>query len=146
MTVVLDAYALIALLRGEPAAADVADVLRRNSVVMTVTGVAEVVDHMVRVAGAELDEVLLDLASIGLLDAPPLENRTAIAAGALRAAHYHRSRCAVSLADCLAAETARSLGAALCTSDPHLFDVCHAEGVDVVVLPDSAGERWRPTR
>jgi predicted nucleic acid-binding protein len=142
VTVVLDAYALIAALRGEPAAAEVADVLRRRDVVMTVARVAEVVDHVVRVAGVDIDEVLLDLASIGVLDAPPLDSTTAIAAGALRAARYHRSTCAVSLADCVAAETARRLGAALCASDPHLLDVCHFEGIDVVVLPDSTGERW----
>jgi predicted nucleic acid-binding protein len=145
VTVILDAFAVIAALRGEPAAPEVSQVLRHQDVVLPSLGLAEVIDHMVRVAGADLDEVLLDLASIGLLDMQPLDNSAAIAAGALRAARYHSSRCAVSLADCVAAETARSMGASLCTSDPHLLDVCHAEGIDVVALPDSTGQRWSPT-
>jgi predicted nucleic acid-binding protein len=145
VTVVLDAFAVIAALRGEPAAPEVSQMLRHHDVVLTSLGLAEVIDHMVRVAGADLDEVLLDLASIGLLDVQPLDNRTVISAGALRAARYHRSRCVVSLADCVAAETARSMGGSLCTSDPHLLDVCHAEGIDVVALLDSTGQRWTPT-
>lgn len=140
---VLDAFALLALLKGEPAANEVAAILRTGDGVLTVVGVAEVVDHLVRVAGQDDDEVALDLAQLGLLDAPALDAATAFAAGAARARHYHRRNRAVSLADCLAAETARSAGAPVATADPHLLDLCRAEGIAVVALPDSQGRTWR---
>jgi predicted nucleic acid-binding protein len=67
-------------------------------------------------------------------------------AGRLRARRYHRARCAVSMADCIAAQTARSKGEPLATSDPHLLDLCHEEGILTVVLPGSDGSRWtRPS-
>jgi len=54
-------------------------------------------------------------------------------------------------ADCIAAQTARSKAEPLATSDPHLLDLCHAEGIATVVLPGSDGpdgsrpvERTRP--
>lgn len=63
-------------------------------------------------------------------------------AGLLRARTYHRTTCAVSLADCVAVEAARRHSASLASSDPHLLDVCHAEGVDTIPLPDQAGRVW----
>ena len=144
--IVLDAYAVIALLRGEAAADAVAELLRTNECVLTATGVAEVVDHLVRIVGADPDDVLLDLASLGLLDAAPLEPLTAARAGVLRAERYHRTRCAVSMADCIVVASARALDAVVCTSDPHLLDVCHADGIAVHVLPGSDGGRWTSDR
>lgn len=61
---------------------------------------------------------------------------------ACRARHYHRRDRAVSLADCVVAETARSLDAPVASSDPHLLDLCHDERIAVMVLPDSAGNMW----
>ncbi len=46
-----------------------------------------------------------------------------------RARHDHRTRCAVSLADCVVAEVARAANAPVATSNPHLLDVCHAENI-----------------
>jgi len=60
----------------------------------------------------------------------------------LRAQHYHRRTCAISLADCVAAETACATGSALATSDPHLLDTCHAEEITTNPLPDSTGNVW----
>jgi predicted nucleic acid-binding protein len=65
-------------------------------------------------------------------------------AGLLRARHYHRKNRAVSLADCIAAETARSTDALLASADPHLLDLCRDEGIAVIPLPDSAGQIWSP--
>ncbi len=67
------------------------------------------------------------------------------AAGRLRACHYHRKRWAVSMADCIAAETARSRNEQLATLDPDLLDVCHAENIARVVLPQSDGSTWSPS-
>lgn len=94
--------------------------------------------------GADEEDAALDLAQLGLLDGIGVESWIGVAAGRLRARHYHRARCAVSLADCVAAEIARSRDEALATSDPHLLDVCHAEAIAVVVLPGANGSRWTP--
>jgi predicted nucleic acid-binding protein len=61
-------------------------------------------------------------------------------AGRLRAKHYHRERMAVSLADCMAAATALSMGRALATSDPALATLVRAEGGDIHGLPGSKGQ------
>jgi predicted nucleic acid-binding protein len=65
-------------------------------------------------------------------------------AGRLRARYYHHTRCAVSMADCLAAAVANDRAVPLATSDPHLLELCHSEGIDTVVLPGSNGARWSP--
>lgn len=145
--ILLDAYAVLAFLKDEPAAGEVARLLRADEdAALTALGVAEVVDHLVRVAGADPDEAALDLAQLGLTDAVEVDAGTAIGAGLLRARHYHRRDRAVSLADCVAAETARLTGSGLATSDPHLLDLCQAEDIAVIPLPDTAGSTWRPRR
>lgn len=141
---VFDSYAVLAYLKDEPAAAEVRPLLDGDAS-LTALGVAEVLDHLVRIIGADEEEAALDLAQLNLLDGIPVGSAIGVAAGRLRARHYHRSRCAVSLADCVAAGVARSGEVALATSDPHLLDVCHAEGIDVIVLPSSTGSRWAPT-
>lgn len=139
---VLDAYAVVAHLRDEPAASEVSSLLEAGGATLTAVGLGEVIDHLVRQAGADEEVATLDLAQLGLLDAATVGSRIGAAAGRLRARHYHRIRCSVSMADCIAAETARYRSEALATSDPHLLDVCHAEGIAVVVLPGSDGSRW----
>ena len=141
--IVLDAYAVIALLRDEPAASDVQRLIEGDGdATLTVLGLAEVLDYLVRLAGVDEDEAALDLAQLGLADPPALAPDIAVRAGLLRARHYHRCDRAISLADCVAAETARSLDAPLATSDPHLLDTCAAEGIAVMVLPDARGAVW----
>lgn len=143
---ILDAYAVLAYLKAEPAATEVRALLDEPDASLTTLGVAEVLDHLVRIVGADEDEATLDLAQFGLIDGIPIDSAAGVAAGRLRSRRYHRTRCAVSLADCVAAEIARSLQQPLATSDPHLLDVCHAEGLDVVVLPGSNGTRWSPAK
>ena len=87
----------------------------------------------------------MDVAQLRLNDPVPIDEKLAAAAGRLRARRYHRVRCAVSLADCLAAEIARALARSLATSDPALLDVCHDEGIAVTVLTGSDGSRWTPS-
>lgn len=139
---VLDAYAVIALLRAEPAATEVDVLLERGDAALTAVGVGEVLDHLIRLVGVNEEEAALDVAQLGLLDGTSVTAALGGAAGRLRARHYHRTRCAVSMADCVAAETARTLGEALATSDPHLLDVCLAEGISSIVLPQSDGSVW----
>jgi PIN domain nuclease of toxin-antitoxin system len=141
---VLDAYAVLAFLRGEAAAAAVGSLLGTPPASLTVLAVAEVLDHLVRLAGVDEDDAALDLAQLGLLDGIPVPAATGVAAGLLRARRYHRTRCAVSLADCVAAEVARARHEPLATSDPHLLDVCHTEGIPVAVVPGPDGTAWYP--
>ncbi|MGQ0745122.1 MAG: PIN domain-containing protein [Acidimicrobiales bacterium] len=141
---VLDAYAVLAYLKGEAAAPEVRVVLDDPSASLTAVGLAEVIDHLMRVVGANEDDAILDLAQLGRLDGRVVDSSLGMAAGRLRARHYHRRRCQVSLADCVAAEAARAGGEPLATADPQLLDVCHAEGISVVVLSDSSGTRWIP--
>lgn len=141
---VLDAYAVIAFLRAEPAAAHVKAVLKQADAALTAVGVAEVLDHLIRIVGADEEDATLDLAQLGLVDGLPVTPDLGAAAGRLRARHYHRKQCAVSMADCIAAETARSRNEQLATSDPHLLDLCHAEDIAHLVLPQSDGSTWSP--
>src|SRR5581483_4990270 len=104
--------------REEPAAAGVAAILAAGPAALTAVGVGEVIDHLVRIVGADEEEAALDLAQLGLLDALPVDAAIGSAAGRLRARRYHRTRCAISMADCLAAEAARAGRHALVTSDP----------------------------
>ncbi len=143
--IVLDAYAVLAFLKREQAAADVRALLAGTEpAALTPLGVAEVIDHLVRLVGADEEAATLDLAQLHLLDPAALDARTATAAGRLRARRYHRTRCSVSLADCVAAEVARRDGARLATSDPHLLDVCHLEEIAVHPLPATDGSSWSP--
>ena len=141
--IVLDAYAVLAILEGEYAAQQVRDLIERDEdAALTLLGVTEVIDYLVRLAGADTEEAALDLTQLGLADPPTLDRALATQAGLLRARHYNRRTRAISLADCVAAETARGLNARLATADRPLLDTCAAEGIAVVPLPDSTGAVW----
>jgi predicted nucleic acid-binding protein len=142
VTAVLDAFSVLALLKGEPAARRVRALVEAGGSTLTVLGVAEVIDHLVRIVGVEQEDAALDLAQLDLAEPQPLSAEVVLHAGFLRARHYHRTTRAVSLADCIAAGAARSLDSPLATSDPHLLDLCHEEGIDVIPLPDTRGIIW----
>lgn len=140
--VVLDAYAVIAFLRDEVAADDVAELLRKPTA-MSVVNAAEVTDHLIRVAGLSEDETairmrMLTAAGMSLVDAHDV---IATRAGEIRSRHYNRTTCAISLADCFAVATSAHIGAALATADAPLAAVSRAEHVEVIALPDSRGAR-----
>jgi predicted nucleic acid-binding protein len=139
---VLDAYAVIAYLRGEPSAQEVADLLRAPTLLVAVNA-AEVVDQLVRVFGRDADDVLADLAllSTARMTIRPVSAELGLEAGRLRAQHYDAKACAVSLADCVAAATALAESLPLATADPALAALVRAEGGQVTPLPDSTGIR-----
>lgn len=142
---VLDSFAVLAFLKDEPAAERVGQLLRTEPrPALTALGIAEVLDHLVRLVGVDEEEAVLDLAQLGLAEAHAVDGDVASRAGRLRARHYHRRDRAISLADCVAAEVARHTGAPLATSDPHLLDTCHAEGIASLALPDTRGVPWEP--
>lgn len=142
---ILDAYAVLAFLKNETAASEVEALIAAGGTALTVVGLAEVLDHLIRIGGADEEDASLDVAQLRLDDPVPVDEKVAAEAGRLRARRYHRSRCAVRLADCLAAEVARSQHRSLATSDPALLDVCHDEGIAVIVLTGSDGARWTPS-
>ncbi len=141
---ILDAFAVIALMKGEPAAVEVGSVIEHGGCALTTLGVAEVVDHLVRVVRTTEDDAVLDVAQLGLDAALELDSASATEAALLRARHYHKKNRAVSLADCVVAQFARTSNSAVATSDPHLLDLCRDEGISVIPLPDSAGACWTP--
>src|SRR5438309_4552124 len=104
--VVLDAFAVIAALLGEPGAADVEAELRRPGADPRISAVnaAEVVDTMVRVVGVREQAVdaSLELLAAGGLVVTPADEKIGRQAGRLRARHYRMRALAVSLADCVA--------------------------------------------
>ena len=71
----------------------------------------------------------------------PVDDQIAARAGALRAGHYRRATCAVSLADCCALATSLALATPLATADSALARVARACGCEVVALPDTRGDR-----
>ncbi len=135
----LDAYALIAFLVGGPAAAPVRSILREGDAALTTTNLAETLDVSQRLYGLPIDramEVIEPLAA-GALTMLPLATDVAIAAAAVRARHYHRSRRPISLADSvLIASAIDGLDAhRLATADPDVLAVAREERIATVALP-----------
>lgn len=139
---ILDAYAVLALLKGEPAATQVQQLIATGDASLAPTGISEVLDHLVRIVGASEEDAVLDLAQLGLADAPLIDSDVSLVAGLLRGRHYHRQHRAVSLADCVAAAIASATSRPLATADPHLLDLCVEEDVPTTPLPDSQGRLW----
>jgi PIN domain nuclease of toxin-antitoxin system len=141
VSVLLDAFALIALLRDEPAADEVEAILRRGDAALTAINLAEVLDVLQRVDNIDprnLDAVLGPLVAENVT-LHAVDERLAHGAAALRARHYHRTRCPVSLADCVLLAAADQQ--TLVTADEPLARAARTEGIEVLALPDSRGRR-----
>jgi PIN domain nuclease of toxin-antitoxin system len=139
--IVLDAYALVAYFRDEPAAEEVS-VLLFSPCVVSALNAAEVVDRLVRVGGHDADDVEADLALLSRHDGmrvAPVTTDVAMLAARLRVRHYHKEHAALSLADCVAAATALSMKGPMATADPSLAGLIRAEGGELHALPDTKG-------
>jgi PIN domain nuclease of toxin-antitoxin system len=144
--IVLDAYALEAYLALELAAPLVRDMLLTGEqAIISGINLAETVDRMIRIHHANPDDIESDLALLRI-HISSVDETTAFAAAQLRATHYHRTRRAVSLADCCAAALALDRDAPLVTSDPALLGLMADENGRYTALPDSTGAVWSPTR
>ena len=137
--IVLDACAVVALLDDEPAADEVAGMLD-DGAALTAVGIGEVFDTQMRGHGKGRKEIAVALSDLGLLDAVVVDEDVGIRAGVLRSIYYRRWRTPLSVADCVAAAIAKSLGATLATSDGHLLDMAYKEGIEVRPLPNSTGD------
>ncbi len=139
----IDASALIALLGAEPAAAEVKEMLDRGAV-MTTLNLAEAVDRLKRRYDLEVERtrpVIEGLLAKNLM-LLPLGPAQAWRAGEIRAAHYHRSRCPISLADAVLVASTPA-GGRIASSDAPLLSVAASEGIATAALPDSRGKRAR---
>jgi len=137
----IDASALIALLGAEPAAGEVQEMLRRGAA-MTTLNLAEAIDRLKRRYDLEIQRtrpVIEGLLAKSLM-LLPLEPAQAWRAGEIRAAHYHRSRCPISLADAVLVASAPA-GGRIASSDGPLLTVAASEGIATAPLPDSKGRR-----
>lgn len=142
---VFDACALLAFLLDEPAAGEVEERVRgasRDACISSVN-VGEVVDKLIRVLGHSEGDVAdrMDWLMAGGLLFVPTDGDMGRLAGELRARHHRRRDSELSHADCMALSTAISLGKPLATSDPALAAAARQEGVEVLALPDSRGQR-----
>ncbi len=136
--ILLDAYALLAYLRDEPAAESVTSILRTNSCAMSAVNLAEVLDQLLRIDRLEKRDVSEALS--GLIGGPitvlSVDESVAWRAAEIRARHYGRKESNLSLADCvLIASTGPD--DALATADPAVASAARAEGIGVRELPGS---------
>jgi predicted nucleic acid-binding protein len=140
-TTLIDASALIALLGAEPAAGEVQEMLKGGAA-MTTLNLAEAIDRLKRrydLAVEQTRPVIEGLLAKNLM-LLPLGPAQAWRAGEIRAAHYHRSRCPISLADAVLVASAPT-GGRIASSDGPLLTVAAGEGIATAALPDSQGRR-----
>ena len=99
---IFDATPLVALLLGEPGGLVSGRMLEHPGHSICALNAAEVVDAVSRTRGesAQRVESVVQLWVDAGLRIVPLEWARARRAAELRSVHYHRTRCAVSLADC----------------------------------------------
>lgn len=136
----LDANALIAVIRDEPAMERVLAILREGSAAMTATNVAEVFDVVARKADvdhsriADVVEPLFD----GPIALVPVDLGLARRAAEIRAENYHRKRCSLSLADATLLAAPRSEDK-VASSDANVLAVAAELGIETIELPPSGG-------
>jgi PIN domain nuclease of toxin-antitoxin system len=129
--VVLDSYAVLALLEGETKAEAVEDVLHQRSAWMTLVNLGEVTYILERERGrAAADHVFANLLAeagrgeYGPISWLPVNERLVREAASLK------SRGGISYADCFAAAAAYLLDCPVLTGDPE-FAVAEAAGIQV---------------
>lgn len=106
---------------------------------MTVTNLGEAFDQLHRVDSIPLEELTPWIGeAVMVLD---VTEALMIRAVDLRARHYHRSRSAVSLADCVALGAVKPGTDRLATADAALASAARNEGLELLSLPASNGQR-----
>ena len=138
----IDASGIVSLLADEPAAAIVEEVLRAGSAAISAVNLGEVRDVLQRVRGhpgESIDNRLFQLLEAGM-EVLAVDSELGRLAGQLRAEEYRRGISEVSLADCILVATALRLAGRAATSDAALARMARARGVDVIALPNSAGQ------
>jgi predicted nucleic acid-binding protein len=133
----LDAYALVAFLVGGPATPQVRAILREGRVAVTSANLAETLDVSQRIHGMAIPRAMevLDPLFQGPLEVMPLDLAVARAAAEIRAEHYHRSSCPISLADAVLIASAKP-DRRIATADPDVLAVAQSEGLKTIALPE----------
>ena len=146
--ILLDAYALTALLADEPAAEEVSQLLAGNETAVASANLAEAADRLARVHEIAVSRTRAAVDSLEQstdLRIRAVEPAHAWRAAELRTKHYHRTRRPLSLGDCLllamTSETDR-----LATADPAVLATAADEKIGWITLPDSRGRRHEPGR
>jgi predicted nucleic acid-binding protein len=135
--ILLDAAPLVAFFTGDAGAAETRELMDgREAVAVAVVNLAEVFDVLIRVYGVSDAEMR---ATVEALIGDPLGvvSPTAEAgrrAGMLRARHYRRRTCELSLADCFLL-AAVGHGDHVATSDRAVLRVAGVEGLDAIPIP-----------
>lgn len=141
--ILLDAYALVAFLGEEPAAAEVEELLRHNACAISTVNLAEAIDISIRVHGVaveELRQVIGTLVATDRLAQIAPDDSVAWRAAGLRGTYYKKRTCELSLADCFLLASAGPEDS-IATADPPVTAAARNEGLTVIGLPDSAGRR-----
>ena len=140
--VVVDTGPIVSVLLGDAAAAEVSSTLDGRDCGVTVVNVAEVMDVLIRVHRAPVDDASEALGRFLADVARPIPATRPLAeqAALIRARHYHRRDRDVSLADCFALAAAIP-DADFATSDTAMARVALAEGLNVIALPNPRGRR-----
>lgn len=144
--ILLDAYALTALLAGGASCerGGPVDLARADS--LAAPNLAEAADRLDRihtVAVARTRSAVESLEQSIDLNVRVAERVHAWHAAGLRSKHYHRTRRPLSLADCmLLAMTGEE--DRLATADPHVLDTAADERLGWIALADSHGRRHAP--
>jgi len=136
----LDAYALIAFVVGGSAAQQVRAILRDGDAAVATANLVEVLDVSQRVHGVPIPRAMEVLEPLfeSALTSIPLDLSVAHRAAEVRAKHYHRSSCPISLADAVLIASATG-GDRIATADPDVLTVAKAEDVASVALPGQGG-------
>jgi PIN domain nuclease of toxin-antitoxin system len=144
--ILLDAYALIALLAEEPAANEVGQLIAGGSTVVAAPNLAETADRLGRIHGIAVQRTRAAIESLEQstdLRVQATERGHAWRAAELRVKHYHRTRRPLSLGDCLLlAMTTEEDRVA--TADPHVLATAEKEQIEWIALEDSQGLRHTP--
>ena len=140
---IFDAAPVVAVLVGEPGGLVSGRMLADETAAhaMCALNAAEVLNWVSRLSGESADEVVakMEIWFDAGLRCLSLDWDRARRAAELRTVHYHRTQCAVSLADCSAIALAEQLDAELVTSDAAMIRVARAEGIAVLPVPGSSG-------
>jgi predicted nucleic acid-binding protein len=144
--ILLDAYALTALLADESAAGEVGQLIAGGGTAVPAPNLAEAADRLGRVHGIAVQRTRAAVESLEQstdLHIRPAERAHVWRAAELRVTHYHRTRRPLSLGDCLLLAMT-SQGDRLATADPHLLMTANEEQIGWIALPDSRGRRHTP--
>lgn len=141
--ILLDAYAIIAILADEPASDEVAALLERDHCGVSAVNLTEAADVLARTRGIPVSRTRDAVGSLtdGPLTLLDVDERRAWRAAEIRARHYRRRTAEVSLADCILLASATPGRDSIATPDHPVVLAARAEGIAVLALTDSHGRR-----